>query len=163
MLKDFKNHSHVLCPETIEHSRGEAIIVERLDLIQNLENYEDKMRGRRHVRPAPLDMRDVLPPDIYHRYDTIVQYLEVSAWGWARVPPSRRLHVFEYLQDISGRHEFVSLLELGQTHEGRRILGVRVGRGELGGDTPTVLLDGGMHAREWITVATALNCEHTIV
>ena len=81
MLKDFKNHSHVLCPETIEHSRGEAIIVERLDLIQNLENYEDKMRGRRHVRPAPLDMRDVLPPDIYHRYDTIVQYLEVGAWG----------------------------------------------------------------------------------
>ena len=86
MLKDFKNHSHVLCPETIEHSRGEAIIVERLDLIQNLENYEDKMRGRRHVRPAPLDMRDVLPPDIYHRYDTIVQYLEVSVWGWAHVP-----------------------------------------------------------------------------
>ena len=65
-------------------------------------------------------------------------------------------------KDISRRHEFVSLLELGQTHEGRRILGVRVGRGELGGDTPTVLLDGGMHAREWITVATALNCEHTL-
>ena len=80
MLKDFKNHSHVLCPEIIEHSHDEAIIVERLYLLLNLEDYEDKIRGRRHVRPAPLDMRDVLPPDIYHRYDTIVQYLEVSAW-----------------------------------------------------------------------------------
>ena len=62
-----------------------------------------------------------------------------------------------YPQYISNRYDFIQLLNLGNTHENRTIFGVKIGAGEEGGDTPSVLIDGGMHAREWITVSTALN------
>ena len=65
-------------------------------------------------------------------------------------------------QDIASRHSFVELLELGRSHEDRSILGVKIGRSFLGPKTPSLVLDGGMHAREWITVATALNSKIVI-
>ena len=56
----------------------------------------------------------------------------------------------------------MELLELGRSHEDRSILGVKIGRSFLGKETPSLVLDGGMHAREWITVATALNSKIVI-
>ena len=66
------------------------------------------------------------------------------------------------MQDISSRHSFVSLLELGRSHENRSVLGVKIGLSHLGAETPSLVVDGGMHAREWITVATALNSKMVI-
>ena len=56
----------------------------------------------------------------------------------------------------------MELLELGRSHEDRSILCVKIGRSFLGKKTPSLVLDGGMHAREWITVATALNSKIVI-
>ena len=50
----------------------------------------------------------------------------------------------------------MELLDLGVTHENRSVLGVKIGESGLGDQTPSVLLDGGMHGREWISPATAL-------
>ena len=46
-------------------------------------------------------------------------------------------------------------MDLGRTHKNRTIYGLKIGQGA--DDMPSVVIDGGMHAREWITVATALN------
>ena len=56
----------------------------------------------------------------------------------------------------------MELLDLGRTHENRSILGVKVGWSSLGEETPSVVIDGGMHGREWISPATALYGEELV-
>jgi len=76
----------------------------------------------------------------YHRYTAIVDYLQALA------------------------HEnpnLVRVVELGRSFEGRRMVGIKVGFPEKNassdtGYKPSVFVDGGMHAREWIAPATAL-------
>jgi len=90
----------------------------------------------RRGRPPPMDMRDFLPGDVYHRFPEIQ----------------------DYLKDLARRHpEVVELEQLGSSHEGRAIWMVKIGRGAAGELTPSMLVDGGMHAREWVTVGTALS------
>ena len=137
MLKDFKFLSHVICDEHIENIFDDTIVVKKLATNPNSQPdhpVSNLIRKVRHSAPDPMDMRDLLPANMYHRYQTIVSYLE----------------------DISSRHQFVELLDLGKTHENRTILAVKIGNSALGDDTPSVVIDGGMHAREWITPATAI-------
>ena len=82
MLKDFKYSSHVLCEKNVENLANDAIVIERLDLdIDPGSDDGDNVRVRRdygrHYAPSHLDMRDIMSPDIYHRYDLIVKYLQV--------------------------------------------------------------------------------------
>ena len=134
MLKDFKFSSHVICDEKIENIIDDTIVVRKLVTNPDPDVSKQKRKVRRHLAPDPMDMRDLLPANVYHRYDTIVAYL----------------------QDISSRHHFVQLLDLGRSHENRTIFGVKIGVSPLGDETPSVVIDGGMHAREWITPATAI-------
>ena len=174
MLKDFKYSSHVICAKNIEKLTNNEIVIEKLEVAPHSDVGDEGTRirrdddddkdirvrrdGGRHQAPSPLDMRDIMSPDIYHRYDLIVDYLKVFTRHFLH--PNKTLSDCDMFQDIATRHSFVELLELGRSHEDRSILGVKVGRSPLGRDTPSLVLDGGMHAREWITVATALNCEH---
>ena len=133
MLKDYKDYSHVLCAPNINTTQHQDKF--RITQIQS-ENYEKRRQKRVAISPPEhMDMRDFLDPETYHRFDTIRSYL----------------------REMSGRHEFVSLVELGKTAEGREILGIKIGESRYGADTRSVIIDGGMHAREWITVATAIN------
>ena len=130
MLKDFKHHSHVLCDPGMSNTH-EKLAIKQIK--------PSKLKVRRHkraalFRPDPMDMRDFLDPQTYHRFAIIKSYIE----------------------ELSSRHKFVSTINLGETAEGRAILGVKIGHSKFGEETPSVLIDGGMHAREWITVATAL-------
>lgn len=94
------------------------------------------MDHKRNDRPPPMDMHDFLPGDVYHRFPQIQ----------------------EYLKDLARRHpEVVQVEQLGLSHEGRAIWMVKIGRGAAGELTPSMLVDGGMHAREWVTVGTALS------
>ena len=80
MLKDFKYSSHVLCEKSLEDLTNDAIVIERLDIDPESDD-GDNVRVRRdygrHFAPSHLDMRDIMSPDIYHRYDLIVKYLQV--------------------------------------------------------------------------------------
>lgn len=62
--------------------------------------------------------------------------------------------VYRYLKEVSGRRQGVTLFDLGTTHEGRKIKAIEI----IGNpaDKRFVWIDGCTHAREWITVATAL-------
>ena len=68
------------------------------------------------------------------RYDTIVAWMEQLA---------------------ADNPSFITLENLGSSHEGRKILLLKVGTSPRGAQTRAVWVDGGIHAREWIAVATA--------
>jgi len=51
--------------------------------------------------------------------------------------------------------DFVTLTDMGRSHEDRKLLMLKVGRSPRGSQTRAVWVDGGIHAREWIAVATA--------
>jgi len=72
--------------------------------------------------------------DNYQRYDTIIPWLEQLA------------------VENPG---FISLTDMGRSHEGRKIIMLKVGNSPRGSQTRAVWVDGGIHAREWIAVATA--------
>ena len=84
MLKDFKYRSHVLCNENVENLTNDAILIERLDIAPPSDYPEEDVRVKRdygrHYAPSHLDMRDIVSPDIYHRYDLIVKYLQVPPY-----------------------------------------------------------------------------------
>ena len=81
MLKDFKNRSHVFCSDDISKLANDSISVEKLKSQTTRLKNNVMMKRKRHRRhllaPPPMDMRDFLDGDKYHRYDTIAHYLEV--------------------------------------------------------------------------------------
>jgi len=72
--------------------------------------------------------------DDYQRYDVITPWLEKIA---------------------ADNPDFVTLTDMGRSHEGRKLLMLKVGKSPRGSDTRAVWIDGGIHAREWIAIATA--------
>jgi murein tripeptide amidase MpaA len=50
----------------------------------------------------------------------------------------------------------VSIVEIGQTLEGRMVRGVRITASGSGAEKPAVHINGGQHAREWISPATCM-------
>ena len=61
----------MVCPNKLEEDQ--QFDIEELNLQQKLPNF----RGKRHSLIDPMDMRDFLEPDKYHRYESIVSYLKV--------------------------------------------------------------------------------------
>uniref|UniRef100_A0A336KNC8 CSON012972 protein n=1 Tax=Culicoides sonorensis TaxID=179676 RepID=A0A336KNC8_CULSO len=78
---------------------------------------------------------------IYQRYETICKYLE-------------------YLCQKYPRH--IKMEAIGQSYENRDIKMVRISE-NFKGSRPCVFIEAGCHAREWISVATALNIIHQLV
>jgi len=72
--------------------------------------------------------------DSYQRYDTIVSWMEQLA---------------------ADNPEFITLTNMGTSHEGRKILMMKIGKSPRGSDTRAVWIDGGIHAREWVAISTA--------
>ncbi|XP_033229172.1 carboxypeptidase B-like [Belonocnema kinseyi] len=64
----------------------------------------------------------------------------------------------DYMEQMTKKYEDVTLFSIGYSYDGRSINGVKISSG--GNKTkPAILIDGGIHAREWISPVTAL---HTI-
>ncbi|KAE8748782.1 hypothetical protein FOCC_FOCC004585 [Frankliniella occidentalis] len=62
--------------------------------------------------------------------------------------------IYKWMQGLAKRFPYkVQVVEAGRTYEGRSILGVRI---KFSNESlPVALLEAGIHAREWITPATA--------
>ena len=61
--------------------------------------------------------------------------------------------MYSFLEYLEATYDFVSTEVIGQTYEGRNMTVAKVCKGECGGK-PAVWIDGGIHAREWISSAT---------
>ncbi|XP_033227491.1 carboxypeptidase B-like [Belonocnema kinseyi] len=67
----------------------------------------------------------------------------------------RHKEINNYLVDLSKTNENVTVFSIGKSYEGREMLGVKISSGGSN-DKPAVLIDAGIHAREWIAPTTAL-------
>jgi len=72
--------------------------------------------------------------DSYQRYDTIIPWLEQLA---------------------TDNPSFITLTDMGRSHEDRKILMLKVGNSPRGSETRSIWVDGGIHAREWVAISTA--------
>ena len=62
-----------------------------------------------------------------------------------------------YLEQAAADYpSFVSLSQRGKTHEGRKIMMIKIGNDPEAKETRAVWIDAGIHAREWIAPSTAL-------
>ncbi|KAJ9581600.1 hypothetical protein L9F63_023220, partial [Diploptera punctata] len=68
-----------------------------------------------------------------------------------------------YLHDLESIYpEIVSLEKIGKSYEGRDLIAIKISSGG-GGKNPVILIDGGTHAREWISVSMTLYIIHQLV
>jgi len=59
--------------------------------------------------------------------------------------------------------DLVTVKTIGQSYEKRKIKTIRISNGNANGPKNTILIEAGMHAREWIGPATALYIIHQLV
>lgn len=63
--------------------------------------------------------------------------------------------IMDYLQHVSDKYDFVTLLTIGQSFEGRPIKGIKISKPSASNAAKTsVFIEGGIHAREWISPST---------
>ncbi|XP_049786268.1 carboxypeptidase B-like [Schistocerca cancellata] len=103
-------------------------------LIDDLEQIFEKERNLTLVRSIPKSPEERISFTEYQRYDDIRQYLSQLASSY----PST-----------------VTVQTIGQTSEGRPLDIIQISSGG-GGSRPVILIDAGIHAREWIAPAAAL-------
>ncbi|XP_043463180.1 zinc carboxypeptidase-like isoform X2 [Leptopilina heterotoma] len=61
--------------------------------------------------------------------------------------------IYDHLESLSKNHNVVQVVDAGKTTEGRSIKGVKISYKK---ENPGIFIEAGIHAREWITPATAL-------
>lgn len=72
--------------------------------------------------------------------------------------------VINYLNALAITYpERVSVQPIGTTHEGRQIPLIKITNKRLGGPKKGIWIDGGIHAREWVSPATVLYFIHTLI
>ena len=71
---------------------------------------------------------------------------------WTDYHPIEDIH--SYLDYLEETYDFVTTESIGQSYEGSDMRIVKVCRGGCG-NKPAMWYDGGIHAREWVSPATA--------
>ena len=67
----------------------------------------------------------------------------------------REVTIKNYFQCLAGRHtDKAQYMTIGNSYEGRNLFLVKIGTPSRGIRKPAVWIDGGIHAREWISPAT---------
>jgi len=115
-----------------------------------------------HQLETDLEVRgisyNVMIPDV----DAVIQLEKVAArtaevpsadhpMTWDEYHPLEDMYAF--LDYLEATYDFVSTEVIGQTHEGRDMRVAKLCKGECG-SKKAVWIDGGIHAREWISPAT---------
>jgi len=70
--------------------------------------------------------------------------------------------IMTHMDSLAASNPHIETEVIGESWEGRELKIVKVCRGGCG-NKPAVWIDGGIHAREWISPATALWCLHSLL
>lgn len=67
------------------------------------------------------------------------------------------LQINSYLRKITKLYDDASLIDIGLSYEGREMYAVKISNNDDTNITkPAILINAGIHAREWISLTTAL-------
>jgi len=106
-------------------------------------------RGR---RPRKIEQFDD-PSSAGRDLDQELRDVRVPKMNWKRY--HRLSTIYDWLERLSIEHrDLVRLQIIGVTDEGRNILLVKVGKNKPGKRKPGIFIEGGIHAREWISPAS---------
>lgn len=95
---------------------------------------------------------DLLTEDLQTWFDEERPPRKRKAWGFDRYNTYEE--ILSFLDDINGRFpETSQIFTIGNTFEGRPIKGIRISK-DL--NNPAIFIESNIHAREWITSATAV-------
>ncbi|KAG5677262.1 hypothetical protein PVAND_007033 [Polypedilum vanderplanki] len=68
----------------------------------------------------------------------------------------RHDEINKYLDNLAALHENFAVRTIGKSYEGRKIKAIKLTNGDGSENKNSIYIDAGTHAREWISVATAL-------
>ncbi|GBM53074.1 Carboxypeptidase B [Araneus ventricosus] len=72
--------------------------------------------------------------------------------------------IHKFLDEISERNRNISsIISIGKSAEGRDLKAIKIGSKSSAVSKPAIWIDGGIHAREWISPATVTYIAHSLV
>merc|ERR1712038_2241680 len=114
---------------------------------------------------ADLEDRDIQHSLHINNVQELIEKEKIPAaperWQMTRMAPRHSMtwteyhsleDMYTYLDFIEAEFDFVTTEEIGQSGEGRPMRVAKICRGECG-SKPAVWIDGGIHAREWVSPA----------
>uniref|UniRef100_A0A6M2E0R1 Zinc carboxypeptidase A 1 n=1 Tax=Xenopsylla cheopis TaxID=163159 RepID=A0A6M2E0R1_XENCH len=146
---------------------------EQIEILKQLEKSSDAYNFWTEIGLPGKDVDIMVPPHKLEDFEQMLNYNQFSfrimvddvqkdidrqvigsfkaAYGWTQYYD---LDVtYQWLESLAAEHPgVVSVITIGKSFEGQDIKGVKL---TFGANKPGVFLDAGIHAREWITTATA--------
>ncbi|GAB0094436.1 zinc carboxypeptidase-like [Sergentomyia squamirostris] len=163
-------------PYRFDNHRIYRLRIERddqLKILRNLRTGPSSYEFFDEPHKVGQDMDIVVPPSLQSEFESILKDKEFAAklmvnnfqelldrerrqsddgeFGWESYHNVDEIH--QWLYSIEERYPEVTIIKAGTTYEGRDILGVNINRNP--GQNPGIFIESQIHAREWITSATA--------
>jgi len=155
---------------------------ELLSLIDGIHFWnEGRIGGNADVMVAPQDIERVKANFLHHRFEFTTMIENVGDLIRLEKIPSNRDkpdvnsqhsmtwdeyheqdHFEDFLDYLADTYDFVEVESIGESYEGRPMRVVKVCKNGCG-NKPAMWIDGGIHAREWITPATVTWMMHELI